>query len=262
MHISEFMDLNQLENIMRNWSLATGMATIACDDKGEYISGDMGFTDFCIKLTRGSAEGLKRCEKCDRECSGVYYCHAGLMDFSIPIMVGDTCYGKVIGGQVLPNEPDEEKFRMIAKELSIDPDEYIKALRKITVKSEEEIRAAAQLLGDVINALANIQYLNYTEKNTQEVLNSNIDKTIDLVHKISEKTKELDKIESKQRILALNASIEAARAGEAGKGFAVVAQEVGKLAGTSGEINKDIKGNLNQVEEAVKELENARNLEK
>lgn len=260
MHISEFMDLKQLEAIMRNWSLATGMATIACDEKGEYISGDMGFTDFCIKLTRGSAEGARRCEKCDRECSGVYYCHAGLMDFSIPIMVGDVCYGKIIGGQVLPNQPDEDKFRRIARELSIDPDEYIKALNKITIKTEEEIRAAAQLLGDVANTLARIQYINYIERNTQEVLNSNIDRTIDLVHKISEKSKELDKIESKQRILALNASIEAARAGEAGKGFAVVAQEVGKLAGTSGDINKAIKGNLVQVEEAVKELESARKL--
>lgn len=33
------------------------------------------------------------------------------MDFSIDIMIGKEKVGSVIGGQVLPSEPDEEEFR-------------------------------------------------------------------------------------------------------------------------------------------------------
>ena len=44
----EFVDLKKLEEILTAWSKATGMATIALDDKGEYISGEIGFTDFCM----------------------------------------------------------------------------------------------------------------------------------------------------------------------------------------------------------------------
>jgi len=75
-----------------------------------------------------------------------------------------------------------------------------------------------------------------------------------LVDQIIEKSHALDKIESKQRMLALNASIEAARAGEAGKGFAVVADEVGKLASVSGEINHSIKEGMNELSERVEAL--------
>ncbi len=75
-----------------------------------------------------------------------------------------------------------------------------------------------------------------------------------LVDQMIEKSHALDKIESKQRMLALNASIEAARAGEAGKGFAVVADEVGKLASVSGEINHSIKEGMNELSERVDAL--------
>ena len=75
-----------------------------------------------------------------------------------------------------------------------------------------------------------------------------------LVDQMIEKSHALDKIESKQRMLALNASIEAARAGEAGKGFAVVADEVGKLASVSGEINHSIKEGMNELSDRVDAL--------
>lgn len=84
------------------------------------------------------------------------------------------------------------------------------------------------------------------------------DSVIEKVNKISgilselkDKSKALDKIESKQKILALNAAIEAARAGELGKGFAVVADEVGKLARNSGEINQSIKVSLGELSECI-----------
>ena len=85
MTIQDFCDMKKFEEIMQNWALSTGLATVAVGDDGQYISECYNFTDFCIKLTRGSAEGCRRCEKNDREGKGVYACHAGLMDFGIPI---------------------------------------------------------------------------------------------------------------------------------------------------------------------------------
>lgn len=76
-----------------------------------------------------------------------------------------------------------------------------------------------------------------------------------LIQEINEKSLQLNKIESKQNILSLNASIEAARAGEFGRGFAVVAAEVGKLAVNSGEINKSIKESLKELTQTINELE-------
>lgn len=141
MRIQDFTDMGKFHEIMKNWARATGLATVAVDMDGNYISDCFNFTDFCVKYTRESAEGKRRCEKCDREGTGVYHCHAGLIDFSIDLVVKGEKVGAVIGGQVLPKDPDEEKFRQVARELSIDEDEYIEALKKVNVRSEEGINA-------------------------------------------------------------------------------------------------------------------------
>lgn len=177
------------------------------------------------------------------------------MDFSYDILVNGEKVGAIIGGQVLPAEPDEDKFRAIATELGIDPDEYITALRRVPVRTEQSIKAAAQLLGDLVNTIVNANYKSQTEASKIDCLEEDIQKASSLITEINEKSQQLDKIESKQNILSLNASIEAARAGEFGRGFAVVAAEVGKLAVNSGEINKSIKQSLKTLTEAIKDLE-------
>lgn len=143
MRIQDFCDMKKFEEIMSNWAKSTGLATVAVGDDGKYISECYNFTDFCIKLTRGSNEGRRRCEKCDREGKGVYPCHAGLIDFGIPITLDDgTVLGSIIGGQVLPEHPDEDKFRKVADEIGVDQDKYIEALGKVNVKTREEIEVA------------------------------------------------------------------------------------------------------------------------
>lgn len=259
MKLEEFFDTNLLEQIMKEWSMATGMATIAADAEGNYITGDVGFTDFCIKYTRGSEEGLRRCVKCDTECSGTYFCHAGLMDFSIDIKVKDEIVGKIIGGQILPEEPDEEKFRQLAVEFGIDPDEYIGALRKIPIRTEESIRASAKLLGEVVNQLVNFEYMKKKNERIISLLDNEIKDSVDLIRELNKKSENLAKIESKQRILSLNASIEAARAGEAGRGFSVVASQVGKLSADSSEINASISESLKKLTTTIEKMAEANN---
>lgn len=87
-----------------------------------------------------------------------------------------------------------------------------------------------------------------------EELKACIDKANDCIREILDKTKNLDKIESQQKILALNASIEAARAGDAGKGFAIVATKVGELATSSAGVNGSIKRSLEELDRIIMEM--------
>ena len=251
MEIRDFADMNKFEAIMKNWALATGLATVAVGTDGKYISDCYNFTDFCIKLTRGSKEGCRRCEKCDREGKGVYHCHAGLIDFGIDLTVNGEKVGSVIGGQVLPEHPDEDKFRQVAREIGVDEDKYIDALAKVNVRTEESINASAELLGQVLNNFINAEYSSKVNGEIINSLTSGVDEANHFVEEIKKKTGELRSIQSKQKILALNASIEAARAGEMGAVFSVVAGEVGKLSEKSSSVNKDIEDIVGKISDVV-----------
>lgn len=252
MKLQDFCDMEKFEEIMSNWAHSTGLATVAVGDDGQYISDCYNFTDFCIKLTRKSAEGCRRCEKNDREGKGVYPCHAGLVDFGIPITLDDgTVLGSIIGGQVLPEDPDEEKFRQTARELNIDEDEYIEALRKVNVKTQTEIEASAQLLGDVINMFVRASYATMQNQRLVTGLRDGIRKAAEQVVFANDKAKQIGGFGKRQKMLALNAGIEAARAGELGKGFSVVADEVQKLAQGMEATSIEIKQALDEVTDTI-----------
>lgn len=255
MKIQDFCDMQKFEEIMRNWAKSTGLATVAVGSDGQYISECYNFTDFCIKLTRGSAEGCRRCEKNDREGKGVYSCHAGLVDFGIPIALEDgTVLGSVIGGQVLPEDPNEEKFRKTARDLGINENEYIEALQKVNVRTKAEIEAAAHLLGDVINMFVRASYSTLQNQKRVTDLQEGISRAAEQIVAANEYTKQIDSFSKRQKMLALNASIEAARTGESGKGFAVVADEVQKLAQGMGVTSVQIKEALDAVTDTIMAL--------
>ncbi|MDE7016422.1 MAG: PocR ligand-binding domain-containing protein [Lachnospiraceae bacterium] len=255
MRIEDFCDMKKFENIMDNWAKSTGLATVAVGADGKYISDCYNFTDFCIKLTRGSKEGCRRCEKCDKEGQGVYSCHAGLVDFGIPITLGDgTVLGSVIGGQVLPEQPDENKFRATARDLGIDEETYITALHKVSIKTREQIEASANLLGDVINMYVRSSYQEKYNAKMLDKLRKGIAKAAEEIDGANVSTAQIAAFSKRQNMLALNASIEAARAGETGKGFAVVAAEVQKLAGGMAETSKEINERLEQLTVTINDL--------
>lgn len=244
--------MDQFEHIMDNWAKSTGLATVAVGADGKYISGCYNFTEFCIDLTRGSEEGRRRCEKCDQEGQGVYPCHAGLVDFGIPITLSDgTVLGSIIGGQVLPQNPDEEKFRATAVELGIDPDRYIRALKEVSVKTPEQIEASANLLGDVINMYVRSCYVEGHNEAIINKLEAGIDEAAVEIKAANESNKKLGRVSTNQKVLGINASIEAAHAGAMGKGFAIVAGEVQRLAATMQETSDEISKSLKRLTEIV-----------
>ena len=254
MELKDFMDLRLLQEIQDQFSDATGLAAVVVDNRGNSVTEGSNFTDFCTRYTRGTREGLRRCVKCDHEGTGTYRCHLGLMDFSCDIVVNGEKLGRITGGQVLPEEPDEEKFADIARELGISEKDYIAALKRVPVRSEKSIRAAVKLLEFMVNYIINFEYTKFKSRTTTKVMDEELGVTTGMVDQINAKTKELEKIASKQNILALNASIEAGRAGALGAGFAVVASQMGDLSKQSGVIYKDIQQLASDIYASVQKM--------
>ncbi|HWP51896.1 MAG TPA: PocR ligand-binding domain-containing protein, partial [Clostridia bacterium] len=252
--INKIIDLKTLQQIQDRFSEATGLAAIAVDINGNYITKGSNFTDFCMKYTRGSTEGLRRCVKCDNECTGTYYCHAGLMDFSSDLVINGEKVGAIIGGQVLPKPPDEEEFRKIARELGINESDYINALRQVPIKDEKSIHAAASLLADIVNMMINLKYIEAINQKKVEVFNAELSSVTVDINNIKSSTDDLENIASMENILSINAMIEASRAGQAGASFAIVAREMGELSKKSAGVYDKIQDFAQHVSDAVNRM--------
>lgn len=164
LNLSDLIDINFLQQFQDVFAKTANVASITVDDNGP-ITEPSNFTDFCIRYTRGSAEGYKRCNECDIKCGkiaahtgkpAIYKCHSGLTDFAVPIIVEGQHIASILGGQVLTEPPDEQQFRKLAKELGINENDYIEALNKIKIVPLETIKAAADLLYCVANSISEI----------------------------------------------------------------------------------------------------------
>lgn len=290
----DVIDRKTLQSLQDAFAAATGMAALATDETGPVTEGS-NFTDFCMNLTRKSKIGCDRCNQCDlkggAEASrtgkpAVYYCHGGLMDFAAPVMLNGKLIGSLIGGQVLPEEPDEEKFRRIAVEIGVDPDQYIAALRKVKIVPKQQIEAAANLLYQMANALSEVGYQrlialenqhrndavtkDLTEKfaTINESMNNvtsnilsleNVFATIKESAAASSKAvestdgivKAIENASTQLTLIGFNASIEAKRAGAAGAGFNVIAQEVRTLADKNTKQANEVENTLSEIKKAI-----------
>ncbi len=166
----DFINQERLEIFEEAVAEFTGMATIITDADGKPVTKGSNFTDFCMKYTRNTEIGGKRCEWCDKfgaeqtrenNYATTYICHAGLTDFAAPILVNDNHVGCIIGGQVLTKEPDYDRIRNVAMEIGVDPDKYVEAVKKVKILPRRIIEKAAEFLFKMSYILSDMAYGNY-----------------------------------------------------------------------------------------------------
>ena len=183
--LTDLIDPEVLQEIQDGFASVTGMAALTTDEHGNPVTSGSNFTDFCMKYTRQSKEGCKRCERCDKQGgeetqrtgkASAYVCHAGLMDFAAPIMLDGAFIGSFIGGQVLIDKPDDAEFTRIAGELEIDKDEYIEAVHKVQIVPRERVEAAAAFLQTISKVLSSMAF---NSLNTNQI-NADLIESIDM----------------------------------------------------------------------------------
>lgn len=119
--------------------------------------------------------------------------------------------------------------------------------------SQQTTKSLNHLARD-LNALQHVTSILKDTDAEQQLVQSDVSTLVEGVNRVVNVMGLIEGIANQTNLLALNASIEAARAGEAGKGFSVVAQEVRKLADSSQQSVKSIKGditNLLKVTESI-----------
>ena len=288
LEIEDVVDISLLQKFQDNFAVSVNCASVTVNRHGDPITQPSSYTRYCTDFIHHSTIGDRRCaeshnrmgqEAADTGKPCVGTCHAGLIDFAAPVIVNGELLGTVLGGQVLSEPPKENVYRSVAKEIDVNEEGLVNAANEVKIKDMDNIRAAAEVLFIVVNALAkngyaklqlesiaqklankfvevsatleelasSAQSIKSEQKDlNQEItqigkFNTEITHVLDLINKISMNTK----------ILGINSSIEAAHAGEAGVGFAVVAREIKNLSDSSKEMANEISQLTTKIKDSI-----------
>ncbi len=106
-------------------------------------NGQAGETRCRLQMLKGGKMALELGEPY------ISVCHAGLVEWAVPVLSRGTFQGVVISGKVLLRKPDDKAIDEIINkslELELDREDLRQALRQLPVISEERAQAAAELL--------------------------------------------------------------------------------------------------------------------
>ncbi len=174
--IEDVIDVKELQNLQDNWAKATNLAFVSVDRNGRPITEQSNFTPFCEKL-RQYDEFREKCHYCDA-CGGrkakrigrayTYICHAGLIDFAIPIMIKGQYVGAVLAGQVACTQKQDLRPIATASQGWQKDEELVELYNQVTVMPVEKILAVAQILCDSYNYSVEKQYINKIDSELRE----------------------------------------------------------------------------------------------
>ncbi|HET7723766.1 MAG TPA: PocR ligand-binding domain-containing protein [Propionibacteriaceae bacterium] len=158
--IAALLDLGQLQNVLEDFSAATGLATVAVDTRGVPVTNACAFTDFCRRMRSDPAHN-KMCHACDAHgglqsviegSPQVYSCHAGLVDFSVPVTDGDTYVGAILCGQV--RVPEAQRPRLLTPGTRWRGDSVLESLyEQVPMSNLSRVAASAKTLFGVSRML-------------------------------------------------------------------------------------------------------------
>jgi ligand-binding sensor protein len=120
MNLTDLVDIEVLQKIQAQFSTATDITAATVDLEGEPITVHSKSRRICLDVIRSVKEGREGCRQSDlaggrqavetRE-PAIYRCHAGFVDFAVPIEVEGQLVAYMFGGQVLPEPPDLKEHR-------------------------------------------------------------------------------------------------------------------------------------------------------
>lgn len=186
--ILDLIEKEVLEEIVRDFTKATRVASVLVDLNGQPITREHNFSRLCKEYCRSTPQGRAKCYASDRFGGEegkkigkpfIYKClNAGLMDSATPIIVEGYHVATLVMGQVLTKPLSIEEAVDAARRIGVeDVAGYLKALHEVPVMSYERLQSVVKLMYTIaktISSLAIQKYLSQKayQKNLHNIINS------------------------------------------------------------------------------------------
>lgn len=170
MKLEDIINLATWQQVQDSFAKATGFAAITVDFQGKPLLKYSCFSKFCAKLredpvyngcccqsdAHGSLEAVRR------NNIYAYRCHAGLVDFAVPIIVDGQYIASMLCGQVRTADSDDIDMDFVkpSHNLFQERPELAEEYKKIPIISGERIKDTANLLYMTVNYIIEQHLLN------------------------------------------------------------------------------------------------------
>ncbi|KEI09829.1 histidine kinase [Clostridium sp. K25] len=172
--LNDTISVKSLQMIQDSLASVIDMAIITVDINGKPITNHSRCCEFCGKM-RSSPKYKKLCEECDLQAGAqsanlkkmyMHKCHAGLVDFAMPIIVDEIYLGAVMTGQVLIK--DEENLNLNDSEMVINnfhkSEELLEAFKKVPIVTTSKIKKVIEMISNISGYIVEEALLKITQQ--------------------------------------------------------------------------------------------------
>jgi PAS domain S-box-containing protein len=160
--LKQLLDIPRLQELLGSLDELNSIPSAILDNEGNILIAT-SWQDICTEFHRVNPETAKKCFESDlRIDTGLaekmpyvsYNCPMGLVDAAIPIVIEGKHLGNTYVGQFFLKAPEEAHFIEQAYQYGFDKDEYLKAVRKVPIYTEEQFRPKLAFIGQLAHMLA------------------------------------------------------------------------------------------------------------
>jgi PAS domain S-box-containing protein len=153
-NIMHLIDFVKVDALLEGFNKSTGFVTAILDLDGNILS-KSGWRQICTEFHRSNTATSERCKISDTILAGkmaegekyhFYKCLNGLIDVAVPIIINGEHIANLFSGQFFFEKPDLSFFKNQAEKYGFDENQYLDALSKIPIVSEEKVKAAMDFL--------------------------------------------------------------------------------------------------------------------
>lgn len=191
--ILDLIDREVLEEIVRDFTKATRVASVLVDLNGLPITKEHNFSCLCKDYCRSTPEGRAKCYASDRfgGTEGIklgkpfiYKClNVGLMDSATPIIVEGYHVATLVMGQVLTKPIPVKAAVEAAGKIGItDIAGFLRALHEVPVMSYERLQSVVNLMHTIARTISSLAIQKYlSQKSYQQNLHNTINSVSDAI---------------------------------------------------------------------------------
>jgi len=167
--LSDIIPLDWLQEIQDCFAAATGFAAITVDFQGKPLLRYSNFSKFCVTLRKDEffynyccqSDAHSGLEAVRKGSLCIHRCHAGLIDFAVPIIVDGEYVASVMCGQVKADDDTGLKTRLLEQSEDIfTKHPELRALHdEIPVLPVRRIKETTNLLHTIVNFIVGQFYM-------------------------------------------------------------------------------------------------------